>query len=162
MTRLPGALCAFAACAVGGRALAAVCRERAALLEKWESSLYRLKNAAASGGLPLPRMLKSAKDNTVLSAGADALEKTPGMPPEEWWAKLPLEQRLPPEARALLQDALLSLFDYPAQRQIQALERAISEFSALRRREKEKCVSGAALAKRLGLLLGAAVFILLC
>lgn len=162
MTRLPGALFAFAACAAAGMACAAKYREKEKRLSLWEHSLYRLKSAAETGGMSLPMILKYAGDNPVLAFGAELLEKEPGMTAERWLAELPPQDRLPPDLRALLRELLLSLFDYPSQRQVQGLNRQITEFQPLRKREKEKNERNAALALRLGLLAGAAVFILLC
>ena len=162
MTRLPGALCAFAACAVAGAARAARLRDREARLESWDAALRRMKAAAETGALPLPRILRSAGGNATLLTGAEMLEKDPGMEPDAWLAALPKEEKLPPDIRALLREALLSLFDYPARRQAQGLEKCIAELAPLRRREKEKNEKGAALALRLGVLAGAALFILLC
>lgn len=162
MNRLPAALCAFAACTAAGMARAAGYREKENRLEMWERSLYRLKGAAETGGMTLPQILRSADGNPLLAAGAALLETEPGMEPEMWWTQLPSEEKLPPDIRALLREALLSLFDYPNRRQVQALDRAIGELPPLRRREKEKNEKGVALALRLGLLSGAAAFILLC
>lgn len=162
MTRLPGALCAFAACAAAGVACAAKCREREKRLTRWEHALYRLKNAAETGGMTLPMMLKYAGDDPVLAYGAELLEKEPGMAPETWLAMLPPEDGLPSDVRALLKETLLSLFDYPSVRQAQALDRGIAGYLPLRTREKERNEKTAALALRLGLLAGAALFILLC
>ena len=162
MTRVPAALCALIGCAMGGRALAAQYRERARLAEKWERSLLRLLALAEAGGLPLPRLMAAVEDDPVLAAGAKMLEEAPGMPPAQWWARLPVEKGLSPEARETLREALLALFAYPARQQTRALERAVEKMAALRAREKESNAVRAALAGRLGLLLGAAVFILLC
>lgn len=162
MTRLPGALCAFAACVAAGMAFAAKYREKEKRLTLWERSLYRLKNAAETGGMTLPMMLRYVGENRVLAFGAELMEQEPAMPPEKWLSALPPEDGLPPDIRVLLRETLRSLFDYPSLRQVQALDRGIGEYLPLRKREKEKNEKNAALAWRLGLLGGAALFIVLC
>lgn len=154
-------LCA-AACAGAGFYAAERAQERMRLLSLWQEALERMAGAAGQE-LPLPEILRAgdAGRGGPLDQAAALLQFRPTVGPEEWIAALPKEKLLRKEERQALEECLLGLWAPHPVWQKRALDRAAGQWREFLRENGQRR-GRPRLYRQLGVLGGAAMFILLC
>lgn len=132
------------------------------LLSLWQEALERMDTAAGQE-LPLPDILRAgdAGRGGLLAQATALLRFRPTVGPEEWIAALPKEKLLRKEERQALEECLLGLWAPHPVWQKRALERAESQWREFLRENGQRR-GRPRLYRQLGILGGAAMFILLC
>ncbi len=157
-----GALLCAAACAGAGFYAAERTQERMKLLSEWQAALERMAGAAGQE-LPLPDLLRAgdAGRGGPLAQAAALLQFRPTIGPEEWINALPKEKLLRKEERQALEECLPGLWAPHPVWQKRALDRAAGQWREFLR-ENGRQRGRPRLYRQLGILGGAAMFILLC
>ena len=162
--QLIAAAMAAIACVALGTLAAGRLFERERLLNAWEDVLQRLEIRIQGGGEALPRLFRESARGTGISLekAAEAWEKEPALPMEQWLEKLPWEPLLTFSERDILKKCLEGLMLPHAEQQLQALSFAREQWAMFRRIAREARENNSRLYMSLGWLAGAAAFILIC
>lgn len=154
-------LCA-AACGGLGFFAAGQVQARQKLLFWWQEAMERM-TGAVQRELPLADILRAgdAGRGGPLAQAAALLQSRPTVSPEEWIAAVPREGLLRKEELCVLEACLLGLWAPHPTWQEKALASAAGQWREFLRQSRER-QGRVRLFRQLGILGGAAMFILLC